>query len=176
MPWSHKGIRAVIITSFKRLCPTWKRRTRAVCQLISFCHFLYPALVHIYVESSHQLTPLWFSFHSRNHYCLFVCSVHKTLRVFFTYQKCMLWASNYRRQLLNNCNKALSRVPAEWAPQQWVFMGLMWSHEIQKPINTFMENSLIATYSQCMLTTIKSLLAFCEIYPCRLQISKLYHI
>lgn len=42
-------------------------------------------LLYLCVVLSHQLTPPWFSFHSRNHYCLFVCSTYKTLHVFFTY-------------------------------------------------------------------------------------------
>lgn len=42
-------------------------------------------LSYVCVALSHQLTPPWVSFRSRNHCCLFVCSARKTPRAFFTY-------------------------------------------------------------------------------------------
>lgn len=76
-------------------------------------------LSYVCVVLSHQVTPPWFSFHSRNHYYLFVCSAYKTPHVFFTYviskHTCFGQAITEGSSLIGETSVRLCVVDACWA-------------------------------------------------------------
>lgn len=81
--------------------------------------FFSPVLVCVCVVLSQQLTLPWICFHSRNHYCLFVCSARRTLHAFFTYviskYTCYGQATTAGRSLMGETTMRSSVAEACWA-------------------------------------------------------------